>query len=448
MKKLFTLLLALIAIAAILPEFIGNSAEQQYYLLLQHAAHPLIKVRNVSYERGWFRSRAVTAVTLNLPRFNRPQKKGVLDSFAPFRFELVHDILHGPIIWHDGKIQLAMLAATTHLRLPGKEEEQIHRIFGNKEPLTIETLRTFSGRYRSWLGTAGATYRNRHKGIAMDLQPARGDWQMDGALTAGKGAFRWPGMRLVTPQGQLRIEDASYVLDIRKYNNLLWLGANTFQIGHIGFQGSRQPEVQLTGLQFAADSEEKAGFLQIREDMALAKLTAGKESYGPAALSMRFDHLDTAVVTEFVSRQRKSVARICSSGSPEAVKKINSECTKTILALLPKLLRKDPDFEVRNLSISLPKGKVTGHAKLVIDPSRPELLAKLSTLRQALEARFRLDVPRAVLAGTRLEPRVDYWLTKGFLREKQGTISLLGRYDRGRLTINGQPFPPPPAPVR
>ncbi|MEJ2033938.1 MAG: YdgA family protein [Deltaproteobacteria bacterium] len=442
MKKIFFLFIVVGALAALAPKFIGNYAEQQYRLLLGRADQTLIKVSNVSYERGWFRSRAVTAIALRFPGSRQLQNQ---KSSAPLHFEMVHDIIHGPVIWSGKKIQFGLMAAVTHLRMTGKSKEMVHRIFGEKEPLTIETLRTFSGPYQLRLITAGAAYRNPEKGIAFTLQPAGGEWQMSGDLATSKGTLRWPGMRFTADKGQLHIEDVSYVFDLREFNEFLWLGTNTFRAGRIGFRASGQPDIQFTDLQVAADADGKEGLLQVREDIALAKLTAGGASYGPDALSMRLHHLDLAAVTELAARQRESVARMCSSATPEAAKAINDEFAQAFLSLLPKLLQKGPEFEISNLSLSLPAGKVTGRAKVVVDASHPELLAQLATLPKTLDANFRLDVPRAILAGTKLELQADVLLAKGYLKESQGTISLLGQYAQGRLTLNGQSFPPSPA---
>lgn len=442
MKKLFFLFIVVGALAALAPKFIGNYAEQQYRLLLGRADQPLIEVSKVSYERGWFRSRAVTAIAVRVPGSRQLQNQ---KSSPPLRFEMVHDIIHGPVIWNGKKIQLGLLAAITHLRLTGKSEEMVRRIFGDKDPLTIETLRTFSGPYQLRLITAGATYRNPEKGIAISLQPAGGEWQMAGDLAASKGTLRWPGMRFTADKGQLHIEDVSYVFDLREFNEFLWLGTNTFRVGRIGFRAPGQNDVQFTDLQVAADADGKEGLLQAREDITLAKLTVGGASYGPDALSMRLRHLDLGAVTELAARQREFVAKMCSSTTPEAAEEINDKFAQAFLALLPKLLQKGPEFEISNLSFSLPAGKVTGHAKIVVDASRPELLAQLPTLPKTLDANFRLDVPRALLAFTKWEPQADALLSKGYLKENQGTISLLGQYAQGRLTVNGQPFPPLPA---
>jgi uncharacterized protein YdgA (DUF945 family) len=442
MKKKSIFLMVLGVVVAVTPELVGRLTEKEYRQAMEQlSAHPLINLSTVSYEREWFRSQAVTAMELKVPVPGGDAGDGSNFFVEQLRVELIHDMAHGPLIFGgEAIVRPALLATTTRMRLPGEAQELVTRIYGEQEPLTIDSVRSFFGVHRVRFAMAGMTYTDNDSGITITMQPATGDWLVSRDLASCRGTLSWPGLTGGFARGEIDIEGFSYVFDMQKLNEYIWTGTGAFDVERLGIRAPEGFEFGLTALHVDSDIREQEGLLHGRGGLALSRLIVNDLEYGPAAYSVQLRHLEVAAISDIYARQYNMYGQM-QGASPEEMAALHEQFGEYLLALLPQLLKQGPELEITNLSITMPAGEITGAAKIRIDNSQPELLEQLATLPYVVDADFRLGIPRALLINSQVEPQVNVWLTGGLLEEQDEVVSLRGHFAQGRLTLNGNPLP-------
>jgi uncharacterized protein YdgA (DUF945 family) len=441
MKKFFFLLLIGVAVA-VTPGFFGRFAEKEYRQAIEQlSVHPLVNLNTLSYERNWYRTRVVTAMELKIPVSNEEHGEDNGLFAEPLRIELIHDVVHGPLIYGgDAIARPALFATTTRMRLTGKAQELVTRIYGEQEPLTIDSVSPFFGEHRVRFALAGMTYTDADSGITVNMQPATGDWLVASDLASSRGTLSWPGLTGGFAKGGIEIEGFNYVFDMKKLNDYIWIGNGALDMGRLDIRVSGGFEFGLTDLHMDSDIQEQEGLLHGRGGMALSRLMVNDLEYGPAAYSVQLRHVDAAAVSDFYAWQYAMYGQM-QGASPEELALIHEQFGEYLLALLPQVLKKGPELEIADLSISMPAGEITGAVKVSIDNSQPELLEQLATVPYAVHADFRLGIPRALLINSQVEPQMNVWLTAGLLEEQDEVILLRGRFAHGHLMLNGNPLP-------
>jgi hypothetical protein len=111
------------------------------------------------------------------------------------------------------------------------------------------------------------------------------------------------------------------------------------------------------------------------------------------------------------------------------------------MSLLPDLVSRSPELEIRHLYLATPSGQLEGKLRVHLDGSRPDFLRDAVTLPLVLTVQVDFQCPAQMLDA--LHPGGEEALLE--LR-REGWILLDGdryrsrlEFDRGKLIVNGLP---------
>jgi hypothetical protein len=111
------------------------------------------------------------------------------------------------------------------------------------------------------------------------------------------------------------------------------------------------------------------------------------------------------------------------------------------MSLLPDLVSRSPQLEIRTLRLTTPSGDLEVKLRVHLDGSRPDFLRNLATLPLALQVQVEFQCPAEMLDALYpgreeelLERRREGWI----LLDEDRYRSRL-EFERGKLIVNGLP---------
>jgi len=234
MKKVFSIVIVLFFLAA--ASFAGTvfwfglQAEQQYHAILEQTSQfGYIQLTNESFDRGFLRSSARTAVKIrDLSAEARKERKELLE------FTLVHDIRHGPLALGelpDGKTQLKPVLAIIETRIELSPETQVKlkKIFSElPEIASMKNYTTLSlggdGETRLVIPPLHQTVDKDEK-VTVDWKGLTANMAFTSDLKGFTGSLSAPGLNAVADDGELEIRGlaSSQIRRMGRGNGFLWM---------------------------------------------------------------------------------------------------------------------------------------------------------------------------------------------------------------------------------
>lgn len=221
------------AILLVLPALVGYSAEASLRSTLKTISQQgAYRIELVSFDRGWFSSRATSKLVLE------GQYAETLEQtlgFAPgtaFEIRFDHTITHGPILPRAEFPKIGFAHAETALRLPDVIETLLSQYLQGKPFLTLRTTFGLFGRSTTLVTNPDFTgAMGPHSSVQWD--------GASGRLATERKAFNilldMPLFRWEANDRLLLLRDMSIRSDQKKRGRHLWLGTTDVHAGEIRF---------------------------------------------------------------------------------------------------------------------------------------------------------------------------------------------------------------------
>lgn len=435
--------------AAAAPYWFGLQAEEAYNKLLQESVRDgQITITRQTYERGWLDSTAEATYSL----------RGM-----PGSLTVTNKIHHGPVPIEDGlelRPVLALIKGQVTLNLP---------MVPKFPPLSAKTTIELDNRSVTYFEMAPIN----------STQPTGGsvNWQgLTGDMTASAD-LKQINLNLVSPRLQITSPAQKLTLSSSRITVTLQQGASGLTTGDMSYTVDKlsnetdQGSLVLTGLAFATSSRENTGSLNAKINLKLQGITDGAATYGPGAINIHINNLDVATLAKY----RKEMQALQAKKLPP--EQMPSEIMGKMLTLLASLAKKAPEIDVSKISFKFKEGEITGHGKLVLDGSNPDIAETPELLLMALHGEGEVLVPQTALQALTaldLSRQVEAFKAQGKFSEEElkkltpqkiseislsaapkymqryaGTMKLVPEGDhykmslslsRGRFLLNGQPL--------
>lgn len=467
MRKFFVTVIVLICLAGALfagsTYWFGMRAEQQYLNTIQRASQAgYIQLTNESYNRGFFRSEARTAVAI-------PDIANLT---------LVHVVRHGPLplcTSPEGKCQLKPLLAIieTSIELNPETRVELKKVFD--EFPEIVSLKSYTSLSLSGDGVTQLSIPPVQKAVgkekvAVIWEGLTGKVTFTGDLKEFKGVLNAPGLEAVGDDGDIRMTNLQSAFDIREDIHGLFFGNATFDLDLLEVgekEGQEETRFSMKGLKMRTKSEGATDTVNYTMAMQVDKMVADGTSYGPGSFQMELRKLDAAALAKL----QKEIGELQAEFPGRSPKEINQMMLAKYAEALPELMKTSPEIEITQVKLTTEEGDFLGKAKIAVDGSNAAALtnplfllsavtahAELTVadrlLKTILQADFEKDVIEAAkqtgevelseeevkaLAASKSETRLAELVEKNILVYEDGNFKASADYQAGAVTLNGRP---------
>ena len=168
----------------------------------------------------------------------------------------------------------------------------------------------------------------------------------------------------------------------------------------------------------------------------------GDRVFGPGNAEFQLKNLDALSLARLQSRG------VPGFSSPDSQDVAQAAVDGGAMSLLPDLLSRSPQLEIRTLRLATPSGELEAKLRIHLDGTRPDLLRSLATLPLVLQVQVEFQCPAEMLDALYqggeeelLELRREGWI----LLDGDRYRSRLD-FEQGKLIVNGLPkaFGEPP----
>lgn len=312
------------------PAITGSQMEHRFREAARE--HPRIGAAElylISYERGYYRSEALTRLQIAGP------------DGAPLQVDVKHRIVHGLGL---GGFNLGRITSTPEFQ---GDLAPLNQVFGSEPPLRVVTVATLGGAVEgqiyspAYIGALGAT-----------AAPAQLRWdgisgQYHYEESAVRLSLKAPGLQIQPAAGGagLDLRDLGLDMDLlRSEQSGLWLGRSAFTLGTLTF-ALRDQLLRLGGASFDTEAREQTGAVQLTVAYGLKELNAASDfNLSDALLRLSVSNLDAAALKAYA----EAAEAINAASEPERVRL----ALQSLQQLLPSLLS-------RPLRLAIEEGRFT-----------------------------------------------------------------------------------------
>jgi uncharacterized protein YdgA (DUF945 family) len=426
MKKLFIIIVILMAVVLISPKFVGGIVETEYQSALNKLNdNPAINIKSTTFNRHWYSGKVVTEMTVLLQH----------EDIDELNITLEDDISFGPIVFTDEGVNFALSYSKSNINFTDLFiEEEVEDFIKNK--IHLSALLTFS------------------KDIITHITVDEVSKEVDGntivsAKAVGKfvlenesrlyGDFNWAGLSAKTADESFTIEGVKFSLDQTLISGSYYQG-NAISTGKFDFliseikanDSAGNLEFSLSNLLIDAISSVKNNLLEIKMHYSADKLASARVQLEKANLNVTFNGLNIAVMKEL------NVLLADLSNDGEEV--FSSMNINKLSALTAKFLANKPVIEIEDFSVVTPEGKIESNMLVSVDEKQFDA-ANFMSIMSAINATANGKAPMAFFAKLGLAPMVELYVEQGFIVQKQDKISVNVNYTQGQLNINGNVIP-------
>jgi len=420
-----------------------------------------------SYNRGWFSSTAMIDWKLHVPERLVKTSDGQTQTIAAqnYNMKMPLTIKHGPVIFSENGVKFGLGYASTDLALPAQYNEQFNNAFtsdSTKPKLDLALFVSYfnnsnvemgvpafkliskQGGQFDWLGMNSSTY------VTSNADKINGGVAIDGMLFTQKD--------VKATVGKIKTD-----YDLRKTDSGLYLGEASINMPSIVVTQAEKTQFELNDFDMNTSSDINDDLFSSHFKTSVGKIQANDKTYGPGNLEMSIRNLDATVLGRI--NQQVQVAQ---NGNDQE----KQQAMMAMLPDVPKLFSRGAEFEISELSftmpqgtiegsmfISLPKGennnpleligKIHGVSKLKVPVDVLQLAMNEANKQRAATAQPAAQATDEAAAATPAAPADVSDTTKNQIAAmvQSGLIVQQGDYyvvelalDQGKLLVNGNAF--------
>ncbi len=445
MKKLFVILIVvLIASLLIAPFFVGGVAENKFNEIIAQTESYNVSVSS-RYARSWFSSdaettmRAGSSLLKNVPA----QLQNGLAFVTGIVVRTTHAINHGPFSFsdlggHHSPIQpvIAAIHNTSTIILP-------HEL--SNDSITLHTYATINmnGSYDSYLDIPAASHSiTADVPVTIQYDTLSASTHLSPDLKKTDYTLSIPSFFLRSDNGALAADRLSLSGSSQKGIFDLLFGSNHCEMSQLTIENpSDSSTLQLSGFSFDMVSFEQNSSVALTTTTRLNSLLLDDVAYGPGAFTFAYRNVDA----ESLYKLQNIFTMFKNAQWDEQHVMANSFMLYSqIMALLPQLLSKSPEVEIRDFSFVTPDGDFSGNVMIAVQGITKDMVLTTAEIINALDATATLSLPVAFVdtmqAGSESSPFMPFVA----LLEKKGDAYVLNaRFSRGVLTVNDTIIPLP-----
>ena len=420
MKKLFIIILLLIAGILISPKFIGEIVEKEYQIALDKInENPAITIQSATFNRGWFSGNAVIKMTVLFHH----------EEIEDFNIIVEGNLSFGPIVFTDEGLNFALSHSKSSFDFMDLTADKEIEDF-IKHKIHISALLTFSRDIITHIAIDEAS--KEVDGNTIVSTKAFGEFVLENENKL-YGDFNWGGLTATTAEENFIIGPVSFSLDQTLVSGSYYQG-NAISTGNFDFvlssieskDAANTPVLLVNNALISVMSSVENDLMEIKVGYAIDKLESLGQQFANVNLDIVFENLHINVMQDINTF-------LTSLTDDEA---FSSSNMNKISALTASMLENDPVIEVKDLSVETPKGKIASAMQVQVDKKQYDP-SNVMSIVAAINATAQGKAPMAFFTHLGLQPMIETYIEQGFLIKNEDEISVNLKYSQGQLNVNG-----------
>lgn len=343
------------------------------------------------YHRGWFQSDA----KLNW-KFHAPERVETGDDgqtvtipAQDFQGQMPLTVYHGPIIFHKG-VRFGLGYAQTAIPLPDEAQAQFKQFFTADSTAPELKLSLFVNYLNN------SRVKMEVPAFKMVAQQGGGEFEwlgMNSAMTITsnvdkvKGDITIDGMRFAKKDAKVTgtVGEISSEYNLYKADNGLYFGDASISFPSVSVKADTANVFQLDGLDMYSSSDIDGDLFNSHFKVSLNKMLIEDQTYGPGNFEVALRNLDANVLAKLNQQVQQA---------QQGTEQEKQQAIMAMLPDLPKLFSRGAEFEISELSFSMPEGTVEGN--LLVSLPKGEMGNPFEVM-QKVQGNGKLKVPAPIL---------------------------------------------------
>lgn len=462
MRKLFSTLIVLVVVIAVLPWGMGHLGKRR----IQHRLDAMASLANMNvkfelknYQTGWFSSTA----RIQLIPGNEQMKQAFanLDKMAgtnsdadlPVSFDMT--VYHGPIIMFTDnkgrrhfKFGVVMTKGSLDVNDPEFNQKSLENALGDQKILQSETLYHFLGGSSSKLHTAKLNFGDPLTGFAFKWDGAQAIWSISGSSKRTEIKVHMAPMNLHVQGLDVQTSAITSIANLKRGPNNYWYGKTSMDMESATVVRGDHHIFSLSGAKLENERKLHSGKADGIAVWRFDHLNFENSKFGPARLSMAVRNIDIKALEEVITIVQRT----------DYNNEDKQQQAVLMFHMLPRVARmvNGAVFEL-DLEGKMPLGEVKEFLKITI-PTLPEDKIDVAELVKGITVKFHSKAPKAFVlrmyeqvsrpsdvdssqpipAATQefVKKSLQVLVDKGFLILKNEHYMVDGGYANGKVTFN------------
>lgn len=344
----------------------------------------------VEYNRGWFKSNATLNWRLHVPERMVKSASGQsqAEPAQDYQMQMPLTIYHGPFIFADDGLKFGMGYAKTDLTLPAKYAEQFNTFFtgeSTKPKMDMSLLVNYFNSSKVNMAIPEFKLIAKQGNAQFDWKGMSSTMKVTSSMDEIDGSFTIDGMRFTKDDVIATTGEIASEYNLHKTDSGLFLGDASLNFPSLLVMNKDRKMFELSNFDANTDSDIDSGLFSSHFKSSLNKIVANGKTYGPGNLEMAIRNLDADVLARINEQATKA---------QHGTDIEKQQAMFAIVPELPKLFSRGPEFEISQMSFTMPEGTVEG--SLMISLPKGDTTNPLEMM-QKVQGQGKLKVPAAVL---------------------------------------------------
>ena len=435
--------------------FVERQLQAREEQTLQRAA-PYVSVVERNYRRGVYGATEVVTYGFGPPFVNAFKALPGADALSSFRLTIRNTVHHGPF---PRMRTFALATVDTELVLPAEAQKRVDALLGRKSALASHTS-------IGWLGTARSemaipAFRGEIvPGTTVSSSGIVGTSASALDLSSLSGDFAAKGFTIQNDKGTAELVDLRGKVAVRRAFTTLNVGDVQLTVAGIKAHAAREEasamQASMQQIEIDSHSSVKGDYVDVGANVSLGSVQIGKFAATQLGYALGATHLfgpSLASFTDGISAAARNL-----SADPQSSRLYQDKMQAVLRKDGVELLLHDPVVEISRIGFVMPEGALRVSAKATAPGLKRAdfqgtTQATTAAVVKHLQAAADVRVDTGLLEKlTESNPNTDRLAAQTRALEAQGYITQDGSallthivFDRGKLTLNGKPFPPTPS---
>lgn len=425
MKKAVFALVVLVCVGLIGPKVVGGIVEEKYEDITRRLTeNPSLEITEHSFTSDWFSGQAVSKVSF----------KGVeLDNVYIIFTE---QLSFGPFIFADNEFTFALAKSVVAIdvevtNLDETKKKEIAALTQQlNEKLSISSVINYRFNYTTHLTLDAIEFEQDGSQINSGLLESEFTLSDEKYL---EGYMNWSGLEFKGPDMSVQVAPLTTLFTQEVISgdyyagNAIAAGDFSMQLSNIIANDNNGNELlNIENLSFIVDTAIEQDLMNVQLKYAADSFKGAGQELNKLNLDIAINKLDPQVLIEL------NELGIKMQQDPEKIEHFSQQLTMTAT----KLLAKDPEININDLSVETTDGVIKSDLKLTIDHTLYDQANPMSIIA-AIKADTKGAAPLSFFQKLGLAGMIDMYIEQGFIIKEADKLSFDAQFVQGQLTVNG-----------
>lgn len=449
-KALVIAVIALPVVYTAVAWLIGMSVQGQLESREQDvlSSAPYLALTHHEYHRGIFEATEQSTYGFRLPAPLARAAAAAPGGASSLQLTVRNRIYHGPLPRFRS---IALASIDTELVPPPQVGRALSALFGSQPVVAIRTSMGWLGGTHTEVSSpafrmqlpAGGLLSSQGLRASIETSRGRAAW----AVHLASGGLAFQGAPGRADLGPIAVDAA-----MRRAFQGLYVGDSQLKLDRAQFQGASGGPLGLKGLSVRGTSSVDGEYLDTAADLAAEELRTEKLALSHLVYSLRVGHLQgssLAALTQALRGAQAGSGTAFGAPPPAAIRDAWNRYGVD-------LLTHDPVLEIPQLGFAMPEGEFHLSATLAAHGIKREdltgpagLMAVVPHLDAAVDASIDVALLEKLMGlspqAAQRSQQIESLAQQGFLKRDGSKWRAQIAYRAGKLTVNGQRFPPVPS---